>query len=193
MAKRNLVLIGAPPGCGKTYVAQWLAENLKPCTFLDLDMLNPLSAQICAAAGQPYDKGGAFFRAYGREPEYRTLLEIALANLPYGGTVVVSAPFTKEFREPERLARLRESAAEQDAALHAVWVLSDRETCYANMCRRQASRDSFKLADFDGYMDSIRFDAPEQIAGLTVLDNRAAAREKLEAALAELASRIRRG
>ena len=82
MTERNLILVGAPPGCGKTFVAQWLAGALKPSVFLDLDMLNPLSAQICAAAGKPYDKGGAFFRTYGREPEYETLLDIAFANLP---------------------------------------------------------------------------------------------------------------
>lgn len=190
MTERNLILVGAPPGCGKTFVAQWLAGALKPSVFLDLDMLNPLSAQICAAAGKPYDKGGAFFRTYGREPEYETLLDIAFANLPYAHTVVVSAPFTKEFREPERLAALRARAAEQGAALHPVWVLSDRETCCANMRKRQASRDSFKLADFDGYMNSICFAPPEQAEGLTVLDNRTAARGELTAALTELADRI---
>lgn len=188
--KKALILVGAPPGCGKTYIARRIADKLAPCVFLDLDMLNPLSAQICEAAGVPYDKGGEFFKAHGREYEYRVLLDIAFANLEYTQYVIAAAPFTKELRDGARLAALRLRARELGAGVHPVWVTSDSDSCHENMLHRAASRDSFKLAAFDDYIASIDFAPPEDVFGLTVIDNRAGARAGLDRAISDFISQL---
>lgn len=170
--KRTLVLVGSPAGCGKSYLSRRLAELLSPCVYLDLDSLNPLSQALCRAAGQPFDKGGEFFRQNGRDPEYDALFTLAMDALAFSPVVIASAPFTKEFRDPALFSRLEERAAAQGAEVLPVWVLSSPEACKRNMVERAAPRDAWKLAELDNYLASVRFDPPEGLPRLAVIDNR---------------------
>ena len=94
--KKRLILVGAPAGCGKSYLSRRLAALVSPCVYLDLDSLNPLSQRLCQVAGEAFDKGGDFFRANGRDAEYEALFTLAAEALCYSDIVILSAPFTKE-------------------------------------------------------------------------------------------------
>ena len=165
----RLVLIGAPPGCGKTYYARLLAGALSNTVLLDLDTLNSLSSKLCALCGEEFDKGGDFFRSNVRDSEYETLMGFAFAALEFNSTVIVSAPFTKEFRHPEMMSEIARRAESMGAVLHPVWVLSSPEACRENMIQRGVSRDKWKLADLDGYIAGIDMSVPEGIEGLHVI------------------------
>ena len=170
--KKRLILVGAPAGCGKSYLSRRLAALVSPCVYLDLDSLNPLSQRLCQVAGEAFDKGGDFFRANGRDAEYEALFTLAAEALCYSDIVILSAPFTKELRDPGRFAWVREMAAEVGAGVLPVWVLCSPEACRRNMEERAAPRDAWKLADPEGYLAGIRLEPPEGIPGLFVLDNR---------------------
>lgn len=169
---KNLVLIGAPPGCGKTFYAGMLADGIPNSVVLDLDSLNPLSAKLCMLCGQEFDKGGDFFRRNVRDTEYETLLDLAFSALQYNRTVIVSAPFTKEFRHPELLEIIRRKAEAMGASLVPVWVQSSQNACRENMIQRNLQRDKWKLSDLDAYIESIDLNAPKDIDDLYIIDAR---------------------
>lgn len=181
---KTLVLTGSPAGCGKSYISRRLAAMAAPCVYLDLDSLNPLSRRLCRLAGEPFDKGGDFFRREVRDTEYETLLGLAMEALEFSGIVIVSAPFTKEFRDPALFARLAEAAAARGAEVQPVWVLSSPEACRRNMVERAAPRDAWKLRDLDRYLAGVRMEPPEGLPRLFVVDNRR--RGEQDGALAEL-------
>lgn len=188
MSRKKLVLVAAPPGCGKTYYSGLLASRLGDCVCLDLDLLNPLSFKLCDLCGQERDKGGAFFRENVRDAEYETLLDFAFFALQHSSAVIVAAPFTKEFRNAELLDRIRRRAGEADAELVPVWILSSPEACRQNMLEREASRDRWKLADFEKYLAGIRMEPPEGVNDLTVID--AHHRENAQTAIEPLLQRL---
>ena len=168
---KTLILIGAPPASGKTWCARKLARALPGSAWLDLDMLEPMARKVCEAAGEPFNKKSPFFRKQVRDTEYETLLGMAYFMLRQNRTVIVSAPFTKEFHDPALMQEIRRRAVKEGAGLKLFWVLSDEETCKRNMYRRAAARDSFNMADFDWFVSTVDFSIPET-EDLTVIDNR---------------------
>ncbi len=187
--RKTLILIGAPPASGKTWCAKRLADALPGSAWLDLDMLEPMARKVCEAAGEPFNKKSPFFRQRVRDTEYETLLGMAYFMLRRHQAVIVSAPFNKEFHDPELMRAVREKAAKEGADLGLFWILSDAETCKRNMYRRAAARDSYNMADFDWFVSTVDFSIPPA-EGVTVIDNRIGSGLNRQS-FKELAERIR--
>ena len=117
---KKLILVTSPPACGKTYVSKKLAERLKHVVYLDKDTLIVLSRQIFEVAGQPYDRSSAFFEENIRDYEYACVVELALEALTYDDIVLINAPFTREIRDMQYIAALKEKLAAKNATLVVV-------------------------------------------------------------------------
>ncbi|BBF44805.1 phosphate starvation-inducible protein PhoH, predicted ATPase [Lachnospiraceae bacterium KM106-2] len=167
---KHLILVTSPPACGKTFVTKSLAKALPNCVYLDKDTLIVLSKQIFVVANQEYNRSSDFFEENIRNYEYDCTMELAFEALDYNDTVLINAPFTREIRDKEYIASLREKLAQKDAELVVVWVSTDKEVCHQRMIKRNSDRDTWKLEHWDEYMAKQNFNQPD-IEGLVVFNN----------------------
>ena len=105
---KKMILVTSPPGCGKTRLSKRLATALSHVVYLDKDTLIPLSKQIFAVAGQPYNRSSDFFEANIRDYEYEVILALGFEALNYDDTVLINAPFSREVRDAAYMRALRD-------------------------------------------------------------------------------------
>lgn len=160
---KRMILVTSPPACGKTRLSKRLASELKHIVYLDKDTLIPLSKQIFAVAGQPYNRSSDFFEKEIRDYEYVVIVDMALEALKYEDTVLVNAPFTREIRDMKYISSLKAKLAEVGAKLSVVWIVTDPEVCHQRMIKRASDRDTWKLENWDEYINSQNFAIPENL------------------------------
>ncbi len=161
--EKRLIFVTSPPACGKTRLAKRLATALKHIVYLDKDTLIPLSKQIFKIAGEEYNRSSKFFEREIRDYEYEVILDLAFEALKYADLVMVNAPFTREIRDNEYIAALREKLAAVGAKLTVIWVVTDPEVCHQRMINRNSDRDVWKLAHWDEYLAKLNFNIPENL------------------------------
>lgn len=174
MSKR-FIIIASPPACGKTRLAKRLSTELGNVVYLDKDALIPLSKRVFSVAKKPYNRSSRFFNREIRDYEYEVILNIGVEALKYAETVVLNAPFTREVRDPDFISSLDARVKKIGGKLLIVWVVSDEQTCYARMRKRNSDRDRWKLSHWREYVATLDFTPPRQTVGdkLFEYDNRA--------------------
>ena len=75
--KKKLVLVAAPPACGKTYVSELIAKSAEHIVYLDKDDLADLIRASFAVSGNEMDMDGEFYINNLRPSEYSTIFNIA--------------------------------------------------------------------------------------------------------------------
>lgn len=163
MNERRMIFVTSPPACGKTKLSKKLATELKHIVYLDKDTLIPLSKQIFAVAGQPYNRSSDFFEKEIRDYEYDVIMDLAFEAIKYEDLVMVNAPFTQEIRDNEYIAKLRAKLNEYGAKLSVIWIVTDPEVCHQRMIDRASDRDTWKLEHWDEYLSSVNFNIPENL------------------------------
>ena len=163
MIGKRMIFVTSPPACGKTKLSKKLATAIKHIVYLDKDTLIPLSKQVFAVAGQPYDRSSEFFEKEIRDYEYDVIMDLAFEALKYEDLVMVNAPFTREIRDDEYIANLREKLKDYGAKLSVIWIVTDPEVCHQRMIDRASDRDTWKLAHWDEYLSSVNFNIPENL------------------------------
>ncbi|MBQ9460918.1 MAG: ATP-binding protein [Clostridia bacterium] len=161
--EKRLIFVTSPPACGKTRLAKRLATALRHGVYLDKDTLIPLSKQIFKIAGEEYNRSSKFFEKEIRDYEYEVILDLAFEALKYNSLVMVNAPFTREIRDNDYIAALREKLKEVGAKLTVIWVVTDPEVCHQRMINRNSDRDIWKLAHWDEYLAMLDFTIPENL------------------------------
>ncbi len=168
--KKKLILVAAPPASGKNAVTGRLAQALGHAAVFDKDDLCPLVSRAFDLTGNERDMDGIFYREKLRDAEYGTLFRLALSALAFEENVIVNAPLGKEIRDETFMAGLKKDAAEKGAALYVVWLLSSPALCRERMAKRGAERDRKKLADFESYAKTVRYDPPFALAEAGAVD-----------------------
>ena len=158
--KKKLILVAAPPACGKTYVSERLAYELGHTAYFDKDTLAPLVRRAFMLCGQEFDMDGEFYAENLREKEYETILDLALSALRFEDTVILNAPFGKEVRNTEFMRSLRDKANDLDADLVLIWIYVPLEVCYERIVRRNADRDQKKIANWEAYTKKVNYSIP---------------------------------
>ena len=148
---KRLILVGALPASGKTYLASRLARRLGGALYLDKDSLLPLSDAVFRAAGREIDRESEYYARELRGLEYGTILSIALDALRFSDTVIVNAPFTRELRDPGFVSGLEKRLGELGASLFPIWIEADPAVMRRRMEERGAERDRLKLQDWESY------------------------------------------
>ena len=160
---KKMILVTSPPACGKTYISKQLAKNLKHVVYLDKDTLIVLSNRIFDVAGEERNRSSDFFESNIRNFEYEAIINIAMEALDYDDIVLINAPFTREIRSPEYMDQFRKRLASKNAWLEIIWVVTDPEICHQRMIRRNSSRDTWKLENWDQYISGVDFSIPSAI------------------------------
>ena len=163
MKEKRMIFVTSPPACGKTKLSKKLANAIKHIVYLDKDTLIPLSKQIFAVAGQPYNRSSEFFEKEIRDYEYDVIMDLAFEAIKYEDLVMVNAPFTREIRDNDYIAALREKLKAYDAKLTVIWIVTDPEVCHQRMVDRASDRDTWKLENWELYLGSLNFNIPENL------------------------------
>ena len=171
LPKPRAVLIGGYAGSGKTELGRILARSTG-WPILDKDTLTrPVVEAALEILGQsPHDRESDTYLQRVRPREYEALTSAAEENVQCGNSVIVTAPFIAEFRDPQWLERTKARFEGMDASVSVVWVYCDPDTMHLYLRKRGAARDAAKLADWPAYLSRIdtEFRPPVQH---TVIDN----------------------
>ncbi|MBQ4037295.1 MAG: AAA family ATPase [Clostridia bacterium] len=190
--EKKLILVTAPPACGKTYVSEALAEALGNAVLLDKDDLAPLIRAGFAVAGEEMDYDGAFYRDNLRPAEYETLLHLAFSTLRFEKYVLLAAPFGRELRRAPLIAQWRERANAMGAELVLIWVDVPVAVRYERMKSRSSDRDTKKLEHWEEYAATVCDEAPlglkDAVDRWILLDNKDG--ESFERCLQETVSKL---
>lgn len=165
-----LVLVSAPPACGKTYVSERIAKSAEHIVYLDKDDLADLLRASFSVLGRPVDMDGAFYTDNLRPSEYSTIMNIAFSALRFEEIVLVNAPFVKEVRDEKYMRELKDRANQNGAQLFLIWVTASEEICHERMIKRNSDRDIQKLKNWEDYVKKIDFTPPFELKEKGVVD-----------------------
>ncbi len=167
---KKMILVAAPPACGKTYVAELIAKSAGPMAYFDKDGLCDLLRTAFAVANEPLDMDGEFYKNNLRSAEYSTLLEMAFSALRFEERVIINAPFGNEVRDVEYMRSLKEKAHQNGADLLVIWVTAPLSVCYERMKNRNSDRDTLKLENWDEYVKKINYAPPYELESAGAVD-----------------------
>ena len=168
--KKKLILVGAPPACGKNYVSKLICEEIGHITYLDKDDLSELVRCCFTLCDEEFNMDGDFYVKNMRTTEYNTLFRLAFSALRFAELVLVNAPFVQEVRNIEYMRALKERAREIGAELILIWVVAPIDVCYERMKIRNSDRDNLKLAKWSEYVKKIDYSIPASLKEKDVVD-----------------------
>ena len=90
--QKKLILVAAPPACGKDYVSDLICESIGHVAYLNKDDLAPLLRRAAVLCNEAMDMDGDFYKENLRASEYETLMQLAFSALCYEEFVLLGNP-----------------------------------------------------------------------------------------------------
>ena len=150
MNSLSLILVMGSAGSGKSTFAQRLVPELG-CVYLNSDTVSETAF--------PADRDSpAYLKA--RPIIYRTLYDIAFANLKLGNSVLIDAPHVGQISDAGWRAWVMAEAETVGARLRVIHCFADQETRRSRLASRGEERDAAKLANWAEYIRSEPFRSP---------------------------------
>ena len=168
--KKKLILVAAPPACGKNFVSEKIAEMCGHVVYLDKDDLCDLVGCAFDLCGRERNMDSEFYSQSIRPFEYGTLMRLALSAMRFEDLVLVNAPFGKEVRDVEYMTDLKSKLRDWNAELALIWVSAPLELCYERMKQRNSPRDQWKLQNWDVYVKGINYSLPVSLLDCGAVD-----------------------
>lgn len=158
------------PGSGKTYIGKELAKQAG--LFVDKDTISRFfTEKILVDLGSNVDdRESDIYLSNIRDLEYETMMKHAFENLELGHNVLCSAPFIKEFGDKQWLDDMSLEAELLDSEILKIWIHVDLPTARERIIARGASRDNWKLSNWEQYVSGLPEYVPEG-DGVIVIDN----------------------
>lgn len=173
--KPTVIIVGGYAGSGKTETGRILAR-LTGFPMVDKDSITRpvVEAMLRALDLDPRDRESDTYLDVIRPAEYESLREVALENVSCGNSVIMTAPFTKELRNPTWCQRTISEFGVHEAQVRMVWVRCDEDSMRTYLRRRGAARDDHKLENWDKYIEGLDLNytpaAPHVILNNSVQD-----------------------
>lgn len=185
LSRPQLLLIGGYAGSGKTELGRIIARQTG-WPILDKDTLTrPILEGALEILGlSPNDRESDRYLNLLRPLEYQCLMAAVRENVDCGSSVIATAPFIAEFRDPNWVDRTVAAFTDAGTNVTLVWVYCDPETMHTYLRHRGAARDTAKLANWETYLKAIDVSL-RPAAPHVVVDNSASSRP-LQAQAAEL-------
>ncbi|MFI6163982.1 GntR family transcriptional regulator [Micromonospora haikouensis] len=155
----NVVLVGGYPGSGKTELGRILARETG-WPMLDKDTLTRpvVEAALEFIGHSPNDRESSEYLDRIRPREYEALAAATRENVMCGNSVIVTAPFIREFNDEAWIKRTQADYSDMDAKTVFVWLYCDRDVMHTYVRRRGAARDAVKLENWSTYIAGIDTD-----------------------------------
>lgn len=157
MGATIIFLIG-PAASGKSSVGKLLANEYR-MTYLDKDIVcNNFTGAMLEEHG--FDRGARdgcdYYKSTIMPIEYKTILDIANANVMIGNSVILDAPFGAYFNDPNYIQSIRESYNWTDT-IHTIvlQVHIQPDVLKLRMIERNNERDQWKFEHWEEYVSSI--------------------------------------
>ncbi|MEU6441412.1 AAA family ATPase [Streptomyces sp. NPDC047046] len=184
------VLVAGYAGSGKSEAGKLLA-SVTGWALIDKDTLTrPFVEALLRAHGvDPDDRQSPFYLEQVRPLEYDCLLKTCWENLEHGIPVVAVAPFLREVTDPRWNDRTRRHAARLGAATEVLWVDSDHTSMRERLTSRNASRDTWKLANWREYVRTVVVSSRPE-GPYEAVDNRVSAGTPLAEQIEAVAERL---
>ncbi len=167
----TLILIAGGPGAGKSTLGRALARDIPQSVLIDKDTVATgwVDAMLEYLNEGVVDRDSAVYLTAVRPLEYAALMALAMENLRVGKWVIAVAPFGQELADPAWRRALQEELRAVGAGLFIVWVQTDTVTAGFRMADRRASRDAWKLAHWEVFLERAQYAPPAD--GLVVVQN----------------------
>lgn len=155
-ARPHVILIGGYAGSGKTELGRILTRETG-WSILDKDTLTrPVVELALEALGEAAsDRESDTYQQLVRPREYEALIDGAVENVECGRSVIVSAPYLREFANKAWIDHVRTRFSTLGATVTLIWIYCDAESMYTYLRRRGAARDARKLDDWSRYLSEI--------------------------------------
>lgn len=168
----NVVLVAGFAGSGKTEVAKALAREFG-WALIDKDtltrpLLEEASKVVC---GDADDRQSDTYLEVLRPREYECLMDTAWEVVRHGCSAVVTAPFLREAADARWCEELEFEATFVDSVVHWVWVSADLPTMRSRLTNRRASRDRWKLANWDAYAETVDLQLRPAVDTFHIVEN----------------------
>lgn len=168
----NIVLVAGFAGSGKTEVAKALAREFG-WALIDKDtltrpLLEEASKVVC---GDADDRQSEAYLDVLRPLEYQCLMDTIWEVVHHGCSVVVTAPFLREVADARWCEETEFEASFADSVVHWVWVRTDLPTMRSRLTNRRASRDRWKLANWDAYAASVDLQLRPAVDTFHIVEN----------------------
>jgi DNA-binding transcriptional regulator YhcF (GntR family) len=169
-----VVFVGGYAGSGKTEFGRILARRTG-WPILDKDTTTrPVVELALEVLGQPsFDRESEQYLTRIRPREYEALIATATENIECGVSVIVTAPFIREFADEAWLSRMAALVQAQGAQVLFTWIRCDLETMHTYIRHRGAARDSGKLSNWEQYAAGIDTSFSPSASRALVVDNSA--------------------
>lgn len=150
------VLIGGYAGTGKSELGRMLSHETG-WALVDKDTVSrPLVEMALETMGRsPHDRESVTYLSTVRPREYEALDMTAAENIGAGSSVILSAPYLKEFTDEAWLRRTKSTLESAGARVVFIWVTCDFDSMLMYLRRRGAARDASKLANWDAYASGL--------------------------------------
>jgi predicted kinase len=155
----QVILVGGYAGSGKTEFGRVLAR-MTGWPILDKDTITrPVVEVVLKTLGRsPHDRESDVYLTTVRPSEYEALTAAAAENVQCQNSVIVTAPFIREFGDLAWIGQTLTMFADMNASPTLVWMYCDAATMHTYIRHRAADRDAHKLANWADYLSTIRDD-----------------------------------
>ncbi|UMP02242.1 GntR family transcriptional regulator [Amycolatopsis sp. EV170708-02-1] len=172
----QVVFVGGFAGSGKTELGRVLARETG-WAMLDKDTTTRSVVEVALEMQglSPNDRESDVYVDKIRPREYEALIATMTENVQCGNSVIVTAPFIREFSDPAWVSRIQATCKDLGAVPSFVWVYCDASTMHTYVRHRGAARDAAKLANWDTYVAGIDLELRPPVPHV-VIDNSASSR-----------------
>jgi len=156
--KQKLIIVVGLTGSGKSTVARVIANQLGSC-FIDKDTVTKKFTErfMEATYHDPNDRESEFYMRNIRPVQYEVLFDIVRENLEIENNVTMTATFLEEVKDPlfiEKLVKKYPKSFE-NVSIFVVFIKSNRNIEKERLLRRSATKDNWKLKNWDSYSRSV--------------------------------------
>ncbi|MGL4339606.1 MAG: GntR family transcriptional regulator [Rhodoglobus sp.] len=185
----HVVLIGGYAGSGKTELGRIIARRAGWPILVKHTMTSPVTELAMEAMGlSPHDRESESYTELVRPRQYEALMAAAEENVSCGVSMIVTAPFIREFSNEAWVARTSARFTSMGADTTLVWVRCDSATMLTYLRHRGAARDTVKLATWSTYVDGLDLDF--EPAGPHIIIRNSANSEPLQSQAEQLLTRL---
>lgn len=160
MKDKKILLIAGPPATGKNYISEKIADALGHVVYFDKDDLVDLVNCSFNISGKEVNRDSEFYIKNIRPAEYSTIIRLAESALLFTDLALINAPFLGEVRDLEYMNSLKAQLNNNNIQLFVVWTYATTQVVHERMLKRNASRDKWKLENWDEYVKTVDYSPP---------------------------------